>query len=330
MRQSKLIMGCLIILLLLLVVSGFIVYQNYINPMASLAEVNTYINVAKNFLFLFASIFGLIFALWRTYVAEDQVEISRHSYRYDRYQNSANSLASNKMSVRQAGIYSLTELAIEDPQKFYLVVQDLLCGFIRERSEEQREIAKHAPIEPNCAIKTEWPPRQGDLQDALNAFSKIRFRAKLAKKLELSSGVKPNLTGLFAPRYELISLDFSNCQLDGMVLADCFCDSSNFSNSSLNGATIPRSIFQNCSFDDAVGTAIYANWGQYIKCSFQHCHFTMSQFENCLDIDSAHIDEGLLLLDPTEPRPQVSFPTYTDMHAYEHALQQAQYCQSAT
>ena len=61
-------------------------------------------------------------ALEQTRVSLRQAELAERGQNIDRYATAANMLDSDKIAVRQAGVYALRELARVDADNYYLLV----------------------------------------------------------------------------------------------------------------------------------------------------------------------------------------------------------------
>ncbi len=86
---------------------------------------------------------AILLAVWRSRVAERQadaahrqVETAEHGLLNERYQQGAEMLGSDVLSVRLGGIYALQRLANEHPQEYHVQIMRLLCAFVRNPTVE--------------------------------------------------------------------------------------------------------------------------------------------------------------------------------------------------
>ena len=159
--------------------------------------------------------------------ASRQADLSERGHIIDRVNKGVEWLESDKTSVTIAGIYTLRETAIADPETWYIIVQDLLCDFVRERSNERKplEERKKAPLELSL-----YPPFPSDLQTALKTISDLRETVETAKKLEDDADWRPrlrsaklvaaNLSGLHLMRADLAWADLTGAKLVKTLLTE--------------------------------------------------------------------------------------------------------------
>lgn len=93
---------------------------------------------------------GLLLAVERTSTATrqaetalDQLKTSERGERNGRYQKGAEMLGSEQMAIRLAGIYSLKNVALEDPENYLEQITELLSAYVRHPTEVKGE--KSAP-----------------------------------------------------------------------------------------------------------------------------------------------------------------------------------------
>lgn len=208
--------------------------------------------VLRNIALILLGAIGLPLAAWRSWVAARQTEISERSMFTDRYQRAAQMLGDETISVRQAGIYALRDLATADPANHYVLVQQLLCGFVRQQSQKIREASPSFEEHIESEKKLKMPQMTVDMEDALNTFLSLRARTMEAKSLESAEGWTPNLDGawfvghVFFSRDEKIDLTEINLSNASFDLATVSADfrGSNLTNSTFKAAEIVRSDFR--------------------------------------------------------------------------------------
>ena len=92
---------------------------------------------------MLGGVLALIFALWRGWVAEQQkvtaqrqADIALQSSLNEQYEQGAEMLGSDVLSVRLGGIYALRRLAEEHPGQYHIQSMELLCAFVRNPKED--------------------------------------------------------------------------------------------------------------------------------------------------------------------------------------------------
>ncbi|MBG6148642.1 hypothetical protein IWQ51_006809 [Labrenzia sp. EL_142] len=165
--------------------------------------------IFRNFGLLILALIALPLAVWRSWVAHQQARIANKQHLLsekgliiDRFQRGAQMLESDELSVRLAGIYALRELVKSDPNETYIMVQDLLFDFVRERSKAR------APDK-----NKEYPAFPPDLQKALEAASVLRECTPLGTEMESLANWKPNLEHANLARVSLSELNLFNAIL---------------------------------------------------------------------------------------------------------------------
>lgn len=222
--------------------------------------------VLRNLGLVTLGIIGLPLAIWRSMTAfrqsetaNRQADLAEKGLIIDRYQKGAQMLESNDLSVRLAGIYALRELAQNDPNETYIMVQDLMFDFVRERSKNRRRIADPLPfrrfypwenIRPTLNEES-FEPLTQDLQKALEAASWLRNRPR-SKNLEAGANWKPDLKGanLFGANLEKINL--FNADLYGANLNFARARMANFSSANLSFASLKRAALVETNFSGSV------------------------------------------------------------------------------
>jgi len=208
------------------------------HPEAYLAELETrygtdrdafFANV-RNLGLIALGILGTVLAVWRSVLAHQAHKLSEKGLIIDRYQKGAQMLESSELSVRLAGIYALRELAQSDPEDAYILVQDLLFDFVRERSKVRKaDVSKVTKANP----KPGYGPFPPDLQKAMETASWLRKSVPAAGRLETQQRWNPDLRLANLTRVILRRSDLSGADLTGADLSGA-----NLSGAGLTGATL--------------------------------------------------------------------------------------------
>ena len=177
----------------------------------------------RNVGLLVAGVFAFAIAIWRAKVADQQsltakveAETSKQGLLYDRFQRGAQMLGSESLSVRLAGIYSLEQLAKDDPEQYHIQIIQSFCSFVTNpsRNSEPRELPS------GQAANAEQATRQ-DIRAAMYALGK---RSEVGKSLEREAEIRLDLRSASLVGCDLSEMDFSNALLGGadLTLADLF------------------------------------------------------------------------------------------------------------
>lgn len=231
----------------------------------------------RNLVFVLAGLIGLPLALWRSGVAANQVkvatrqvELSEAGQNTDRYQKGASMLGDNRLSVRQAGVFGLTELAKNNFEDYHATVMKLLCSFIKDRSEEQRRLADplqdtdnnigtSSPIDKTKAIAADCETALTSLSD-LSKYAKENGHSTSIGRLDLEAthlvGVAlfraalrrayladADLRDAYLIDADLRGAFLYDADLRGADLVGADLTSANLTGAKLKGADLERAVF---------------------------------------------------------------------------------------
>jgi len=98
--------------------------------------------VIRNSILVAGALVTFVLAIWRSLIAERQLEIAREqsataqrSHLEGRYQNAAEMLHSNVLSIRLGAIHVLDQMARDHPDDFHIQVMRLFAAFVRHPVE---------------------------------------------------------------------------------------------------------------------------------------------------------------------------------------------------
>ena len=100
------------------------------------SEVESGSTTIRNLGLLFAGVAALVFAYWRSKVADRQANLAQQTLLNERYQRGAEMLGNKSLSVRIGGIYALEDLAREFPELYHVKVMRVFCSFARYPHKE--------------------------------------------------------------------------------------------------------------------------------------------------------------------------------------------------
>ena len=204
----------------------------------------------RNIVLIIAGPVGFMFALWRGTLASQQTKIAENSANMDRFQKGSQMLSSDRLSVRQAGIIILNDLANSQISQLpgNKAGFPLMCAQVLERFVVDRGNEKEAQSEEDGQ---ETPlPIQPDAQSASNYL--IDIRSKLGLGVELRSAnlfdanlADANLTGaqLFGANLTKADLSVANlttANLSDADLSDADLSLANLTRAQLFGANLTK------------------------------------------------------------------------------------------
>ena len=231
-----------------------------------------------------ATLIGIMIAIWRSSVAERQVETAQRSLQNERYQQGAEMLGSGILTVRLGGIYALQSLAEEHSKEYHVQAMKLLSAFLR--TSARREVTGTEAAESSGTDV----PRE-DIQDAMTAIgrrneSRVQLEVTSRFELDLSSvdlrGLRleeANLSGAI-----LVGSDLGGAWLSGTDLTDTVLGEANLSGARLGGADVSGSKWWATNLSAAI---LYqtkdgqkgVDWGPVKGLTQEHLYFAVGDIE---------------------------------------------------
>lgn len=199
----------------------------------------------RNVMLIVGGILALPLAVWRGYVAEQQVKATRDNVNEarnsvdaartaianQRFQAGAQMLGHELNAVRLGAIYALADLAREDPLRFHIDAARLLAAFIQNPRTGDEVITRR------IEVKSGWEERE----DVVAAIATIGARTDAALHVENQQQFRVNLEGY----------DFSHMNLEGMNLSRLMLRKANFYDVNLKGVNFSDADLSQCTFSSA-------------------------------------------------------------------------------
>ncbi|MCY3788889.1 MAG: pentapeptide repeat-containing protein [Gemmatimonadetes bacterium] len=189
----------------------------------------------RNFAIVVFAPIGLALAIWRGAVADRQTDTAQYSLLNERYQQGAEMLGNELLSVRLGGIYALQALAMEHPKHYHVKVTQLLCAYVR-----------YPPQDKNVRIASAFPPE--DIRAALLAIGE-RDDTRIAIEHEVK--FVPSLVGADLRKQVLHNLNFSGTQFYGANLKGAFLGKTNFGGADFIAASPSEAKILGANFSNA-------------------------------------------------------------------------------
>lgn len=201
----------------------------------------------RNVSIMLGAVVALVFAFWRSWVAERQANTARRSLAYERFQKGVEMIGSPVLSVRLGGIYALDHLA-EGWWGHHVQVMRVLCAFVRNPPHD------HDAPRP-------------DVQDAISVIGRRRTKDRIRR--EKASKYRPdlsqaNLRGLKMGRMKFSRCNFKGADLSGATLTGCDLSGAWLDEAILRGATLNGASLEKATLTGAdlagVKSAVSANF----------------------------------------------------------------------
>ena len=177
----------------------------------------------RNVALVVGGVGAVLLAIWRSRVAERQADTAQQGLLNERYQQGAQMLGREVLSVRLGGIFALQRLADEHPERYHVQIMRLLCAFVRHPTGDSslEPVPEDAKGGPQTRIR----------QDVEAVVSVICSRGRSRIELERQQGFRLDLRGA-----ELRGAQFPDADLSGAMLHDASLGGANFWDADLSGA----------------------------------------------------------------------------------------------
>ena len=172
---------------------------------------------------------AVVFAAWRSWVAERQSKIAQQSLLNERLQKGTEMLGSDVLSVRLGGIYALQNLSLEHPEKYHVEVMRLICAFVR-----------HPTPSDGSGEVSIFPFAEPKREDISAAVEVIRKRDELRIAIERERGFTLDLHGA-----DLSSQHLGGANLSSASLMQAKLSLTNFISADLSYALLADADFTN-------------------------------------------------------------------------------------
>ena len=222
-----------------------------VEPQDWLSNVESWSAIIRNFGLVIAAVIALPLAIWRSIVAARQATTAQLGLLNERCQKGADMLASEKLTVRLGGIYTLAWLAREYPGDYHTPIMSLFCVFVRHASRKAGEVAESIKgdnltqiLESDGGLDEEVIDRPGeDVQEAMRA---ICNRSEAQIEIEQVAKLRSNLVGA-----NLSGADLQGANLQGANLRNANLSGAQLWNANLSGANLLNANLRNANLAGA-------------------------------------------------------------------------------
>ena len=207
----------------------------------------------RNLVLVMGAIVALPLAIWRSKVAERQVETAQLGLLNERYQKSAEMLGNCDMqSVRLGGIYALDRLAVERSNDYYIQILKLFGAFVVDQTGS--EVLGETVAEGKCERNEEQRVQQRtepvlaqDVQEVMRLIAerdeeRIALERKEEQRLNLSYAT---IVGFTLRKANFSNIDFTKANLSRIRVWDARFTGTIMPGANLAGADLLRADLRN-------------------------------------------------------------------------------------
>lgn len=247
----------------------------------------------RNIGLVLVGVFGAPFLVWRSIIAQKQVQVSEQSQITDRINKAVEGLGADKivyvddkqttqpnLEVRLGAIYALERIAQDSPRD-HIQIMEILCAYLRYNADFQFDEFD----EDKHQIST---PRM-DIQATATVLGR---RNSNQIKIERENNFRMNLN-----KVDLSSVELVNCDFRGAIFTKTNFQNSIFKNSKFGGANFNSSHLLNteiikCDFKgaDFAHSKISARYYYPFEgCDLYGANFSSANLENVEDFENTEI-----------------------------------------
>lgn len=151
----------------------------------------------RNLILILGAPLGIALAVWRSMVAQKQVNIAQKNLENERIRQGIDMLGSTHLVTRIGGIYTLEHRAKEYSKEYHIQIMDLLCIFVRYSTTKISTTEETGSPDP-------------DVQAALIVFGR---RNQQQCNLEITEGWRLDLSKSHIEGAELQGINLENANL---------------------------------------------------------------------------------------------------------------------
>ena len=246
----------------------------------------------RNVMFMIGALLALPLAIWRGWVAEQQVKATQESVdaahiaiANQRFQAAAQMLGHELSAVRLGAIHTLTSLSQEDHERYYVQTARLLASFIRQpRAGEQtnttlvgRGDGRDVREDVSAAIEFVGSRKQEDLEFEASKDFRIDLHSMNLERWDLQglNFARVSLHGSYFGRGNLTDTNFAGADLTG-----CY-----FGGAIVGGAIMWRTRLSSANFSAwSIGeNGEYVRWHDQARAPGKAVGLAQSQLDEALD-----------------------------------------------
>ena len=241
---------------------------------------------------------SLGFTLWRTHLAQRQIELNSRNSGYERFQRGIEMLGSHELFVRLGGIYALRALMKEHPEEFHVPAIELLCSFLRNPIDAG-EVTRGSRIRQDIQTAVDVIVGRREAEVTLEKVRGFRLDLRNAN-LQYAELSTVNFSGANLERAIFSGTNMNGANLSEAVLDDADLSSANCRKSNLWKASLVRANMFHVSVDESDFSGANIDWVDCNGGSFYKTTFAKARIQNCTF-------KGALLHEANLTRTYISF-----------------------
>ncbi len=224
-------------------------------------------------------IVAIVLAVWRSLVAQKQAEAAlrqadtalrqaetaQKGLLNERYQQGAEMLGNDVLSVRLGGIYALQRLAEEHPEQYHIQIARLFCAFARHPTQGKPPGSEQSTGDSGPAM-SEAEEQMKHLLDRLRPVPWSLMREDVKAVIEAISFRRRSCIALERAAYYSLDLQGANlASMHGM---------GDLSNADLSGANLASTYLLNVNLSDAKLFFVDLSNALLVKANLSGAHFS--------------------------------------------------------
>ena len=245
---------------------------------------------------------AILFAVWRSIVAEKQAATAQSGLLNERYQKGAEMLGSKELPVRLGGIYALARLARDHPDDYHTQIMRLLCAFVRHPAGDSIESTLLKKLTPDAKFTSGFDGEAGEdaavnrpprvREDVQAVMTVIGGRSEDQIKTEKRENYRLDLVNVHLNFVRLVDAD-----LNGVNLPDAELTNAGLIGAKLKGAWLRGSNFENATLFRADLGGVRLSRVNLEHANLVNANLTGTVMRRCEGLTQAQLNEAVADLD---------------------------------
>ncbi len=223
--------------------------------------------------------YGLIISNKRALITEksvlkqgEQIELARKSQIDERFKNAVEHLGNDKEPIILGGVAELVQIAKEDQEKYSEVVFNILCSYIRSKTNiDTQESSNFNPTIIKTILNYLFKIDDKNPFKGLNAD--LSNTNLLGQDIDTCDFTGANLSSTYLS--SVSNSIFEECNLNGAIIR-----TSSFTNNILNGASLYDAFFTMVEFKNSEFKSRTQEQKIFLSAKFTNCKFINFSFDD--------------------------------------------------
>ena len=257
----------------------------------------------RNVGLVIGGVIAILFAVWRSMVAEKQAKTAQRGLLNERYQKGAEMLGSDVLAVRLGGIYALARLARKHPGDYHMQIMSLLCAFVRYPvAGEAGEPINSESLTRETTFKIESEAyRMGfvrplrareDVQAVMTAVHERSGPQIKIEEIEKGDDYGLNLSGANLAGAYLVTVGLPNADLTGVNLAGADLLAASLYRADLAGANLTLANLSHAGLFNADLEGANLTGANLTGANLKDANLTGTDLRNCEGLTQEQIDQA--------------------------------------